>query len=304
MSSASRPDLGIATRYTTPGRLTSFGRFAGRLDDLPADPAALARVVQGLVVHEHIAHAYGVTLTDEARRTVHIRDVESLVEQILALDHRSLLEPRPPESRIAGNCRHMTVLFVAMLRAQGIPARARCGFGTYFGTGGAEDHWVCEYWHADEGRWILADAQIDERQQEMFGIDIDPLDVPRDRFLVAGQAWRQCRAGESDPERFGLAMVEEGGYWWIAGNLVRDLAALCDIEMLPWDDWGAMPAPDQPLEAFGAELVDLFDRVASLTVEPDDALPELDRVYEDERLRVPAVVHNAVLNRDEPVFRT
>jgi hypothetical protein len=31
-----------------------------------------------------------------------------------------------------GVCRHFTLLHVAMLRTQGIPARARCGFGAYF----------------------------------------------------------------------------------------------------------------------------------------------------------------------------
>jgi hypothetical protein len=35
------------------------------------------------------------------------------------------------------------VLAAAMLRAQGTPARARCGFGGYFGSGAFEDHWVC-----------------------------------------------------------------------------------------------------------------------------------------------------------------
>jgi transglutaminase-like putative cysteine protease len=32
-----------------------------------------------------------------------------------------------PERRLAGNCRHFTVLAVAMLRAQGTPARAGSG---------------------------------------------------------------------------------------------------------------------------------------------------------------------------------
>ena len=37
------------------------------------------------------------------------------------------------------------------------------------------------------------------------------------------------------------------GYWFIAGNLVRDLAALNKVELLPWDDWGAMVGPDEPI---------------------------------------------------------
>ena len=34
-----------------------------------------------------------------------------------------------PERRFVGNCRHFTVLLCAFLRARGVPARARCGFG-------------------------------------------------------------------------------------------------------------------------------------------------------------------------------
>ena len=40
----------------------------------------------------------------------------------------------------------------------------------------------------------MVDAQIDEVQQNLFNNDFDLLDVPRDRFLVAGDAWAMPRA--------------------------------------------------------------------------------------------------------------
>ena len=89
--------------------------------------------------------------------------------------------------------------------------------------------------------------------------------MPRDRFLVAGDAWRLCRDGDADPASFGLSSLNEAGYWWIAGNLLRDVAALNNMEMLPWDVWGAMPAPD---EAISDEQYALFDRLAGLTRDP------------------------------------
>jgi hypothetical protein len=61
----------------------------------------------------------------------------------------------------------------AMLRAQGTPARARCGFGGYFGSGAFEDHWVCEYWDEAAPGWKLADFQIDEVQLKLFDVDFD-----------------------------------------------------------------------------------------------------------------------------------
>jgi transglutaminase-like putative cysteine protease len=201
--------------------------------------------------------------------------------------------------RVAGNCRHFTVLMVAMLRAQGTPARARCGFGGYFVEGMFEDHWVCEYWHAGRERWVLVDAQIDERQRDMFPIDFDVTDVPRDRFLIAGEAWARCRADAADPHLFGLSLLNQAGEWWIAGNLMRDAAALGNIELLPWDVWGAMPAPDEHIDD---DRHTLFDHLATLTRTPEAAFTELLRLcQDDERLRVPPTVYNAARRRTEAV---
>jgi Transglutaminase-like superfamily len=285
--------------YTQPGVMTSAGRYAPLLAELPGDVAGLAAAAQGLLIHEFIASAYGVTLSDADRDSVHVRPAEGLLERITARDGRPLAAAREPRDRVATNCRGFTVLMVAMLRARGTPARARCGFGGYFTEGWFEDHWVCEYWHAGEQRWVLIDAQIDARQREMFSIDFDVTDVPRDRFLIAGDAWALCRSGAADPGKFGLSEIGEAGDWWIAGNLMRDAAALGNLEVLPWDCWGAMPEED---EAIGDARCALFDRLAALTQWPDRAFDELrGLVRDDDRLRVPPVVHNAVRQRDEPL---
>jgi hypothetical protein len=54
--------------YTRPAAMTSPGRYASLLRDLPGDPAALAAVLHGLVIHEHMAEGYGVTLSQADRR--------------------------------------------------------------------------------------------------------------------------------------------------------------------------------------------------------------------------------------------
>jgi hypothetical protein len=71
------------------------------------------------------------------------------------------------------------------------------------------------------------------------------------------------------------------------------------MEMLPWDVWGAMPGPERPLQPDSAAFL---DRLAALTRAPDATFAELRALYEgDGRLRVPATVRNAVLNRDEAI---
>ncbi len=89
------------------------------------------------------------------------------------------------------------------------------------------------------------------------------------------------------------------GLWYIAGNLVRDLAALNKMELLPWDVWGAQPKPNEQLND---EQLAFFDKLAALTRAPDASFAELRALYEaDERLRVPTTVFNAVLNHPETI---
>jgi hypothetical protein len=248
--------------------------------------------VQGLLMHEHVAPAYGLTLDAEQHRQAHIRPVEAMLQAIAARDPRPLSAARAPGQRQVGVCRHFTLLHIAMLRRQEIAARARCGFGGYFEKGKFLDHWVTEYWNTGEGRWVLVDAQMDERQRELFRLDFDPLDVPRDKFLVAGEAWARCRSGDADPQAFGIFDLH--GLWFIAGNVVRDLAALNNREMLPWDVWGPMTQSDDQLD------LKLLDRLAALTRDPDAHFEELQAAYAgDGNLFVPATVFNAVLNRPE-----
>ena len=279
--------------YRTPVAMSDAGRQARLFDGLPHDVGGLAQVVQGLMVHEHIAPAYGLTLSPEQHAQAHLRSVEKILETIAAQDKKPLPVARTASERVVGVCRHFTLLHVAMLRAQGVAARARCGFGAYFVERMFIDHWVTEYWNEAQKRWVLVDAQLDGRQRELFKIGFDPLDVPRDQFLVAGQAWELCRAGKAAPDSF--AILDMHGLWLIAGNVIRDVAALNNHEMLPWDVWGAMTRNDAELD------LPLFDRLAELSHAPDEHPAELQAAYEDQRIAVPGTVFNAVLNRPDPV---
>jgi hypothetical protein len=277
--------------WLEPGIMTAAGKYAGLFDGLPTGPDGVARVVQGLLIHEFWAEAYGVTLAEEDRDRVNLRHVEQVLDAIVSRDDRPLDVPRAPAGRIATNCRGFSVMAVAMLRAQGVPARARCGFGAYFTPEWFEDHWVVEY--ADGGEWKLLDAQIDELQRQQLKVGFDLTDVPRDEFVIAGDAWARVRRGEADPDRFGLTAINEAGDWWIAANLMRDAAALENLELLPWDLWGVMPEPTDAIDAA------LFDELAAATAGP--AMAEVRRLLADDRLRVPDEVFNVQHRRKEAI---
>jgi len=94
-------------------------------------------------------------------------------------------------------------------------------------------------------RWILVDAQVDDTQRGWFGIDFHTGDVPRDRFVVAGQAWASYRSGEADPVRFGLSLINEAGDWWIAASLMRDSAACATSSCCPGIAGSTGPPPSR-----------------------------------------------------------
>jgi hypothetical protein len=216
--------------FSDPGDLS-------RLDGVPTGPAELARLVRDLLVHREEASIFGFTLPEHRKNEAETRYVSAILRLVTELDDRPLTAARPPAKRFAGTCRDFALVLCSLLRSTGTPARIRCGFATYFIPGRHEDHWVTEYWDRDKG-WTLVDAQLPTPPvMDAFKISFDPLDVPRDRFLVAGDAWRACREERADPMTFGVSLIDLSGMGFVQGNVVRDLAALNKVEVLPWDGW-------------------------------------------------------------------
>jgi len=292
---------GVLDHYAKHSIFSSPGRHAAILDILPSDPAGVARVIQGLVIYEHVAEPfYGCRLAEARRAESHIRPMEMIIDGLLSLDDRPLDVARPPGKRLVGICRHFMLLAVAIFRHHGIPARGRGGFGAYFDCGKFEDHWVCEYWDADKGRWALLDAQFDEIFRRNLSISHDIHDVPRKQFLAAPDAWRRCRGGELDPDAFGIEFSKLRGLWFVAGSVVRDLAALNGCEVLPWDVWGAQPLPGAKLSA---DQLAYFDGIASMTADPDANFAAIEQRFGDDAgVRLPETVFNALRQREERAF--
>lgn len=214
-----------------------------------------------------------------------------MLRRLVELRDAPLSERRQPRERLVGCCRDVTVLFLAMARHKGISARARVGFATYFAPGWSVDHVVAEVWDAAEERWRLVDAELDAGHVDRTdGTEIDPLDVPRDRFISGPRAWLACRAGEADPERFVVApeldIPGTRGWPYLMHNLVHDLAALNLREMLLWEEWGILlnEVPMLP------DHLDLLDAVAAIAASPVSTPEELADLYERDEFRVPETV--------------
>jgi hypothetical protein len=277
--------------YASPGPMTDAREYAYLFDGLPTEIPALVEVVQGLLIHIFWAERYGLHLSQErGEREVNLRGVAQKLQRIQELDTAPLTVARPLEKKLVGNCRDFSTLLCAMLRYQGIPARARCGFGTYFLDERYPyvDHWVCEYWKADEGRWVMVDAQLDALQRQVLGIQFDPLDMPPGQFVTGGQGWQMCRTSQADPAKFGI--FEWYGLWFVRGDLMRDFLALNKVEILPWDGgWGYLEHAKELEAEMPEHLVAVMDRIAALTLAGDEAFAEIRATYEgDSGFHVPA----------------
>jgi hypothetical protein len=225
--------------YLTQSAYSDPGERA-RLASLPRDPRDLALLVRHLLLHRQETGRFGCALPESRYRAeAEARYIADILDVVEHLNGDPLTTPRPPLDRFAGTCRDFALLLCALLRHTGTPARVRCGYATYFAPGFYDDHWITEYAHPERG-WVLTDPQLvpDPRIEEPYEPDFDPLDVPRDRFLLAGEGWRRYRAGLADPSTFGVSVLGLTGVWMVRANVVRDLAALNRAEVLPWDAWG------------------------------------------------------------------
>jgi hypothetical protein len=263
--------------YAAPGEMTALGGLgAGTPETVPE----LCAMVQGLILHPFWTERYGVAdspdrvteLQLERESELQLRPAAAILRKALELDPAPLTEARPPQWRVLGNCRDFSTVTTALLRSHGVPARARCGFGTYFASNLYIDHWIVEWW--DGNRWVRTDPQLDALQCSFIKPDFDVLDVPHDRFIDGGDAWQLYRNGEARADQFGV--LDMFGVHFVRGNLTRDLASLNKVELLAWEAWDAEATLDEST----------LDDIAKIVVSDD--FERVRELYEtDERVRVP-----------------
>jgi len=273
------PSSDLLSFYSSHSVMTDPRDQAGLLEGLPTEIPALCRVVQGLLIHPFEADLYDVELTRVQRKEVNIRPVSEMLRLIHSLDNRPLTQPRPANERVVGNCRDHAVLFCALLRQQGRPARVRVGFAAYLTPKIICDHWITELWDADARRWKLVDPQFDDAQRRKHDVTFDTTDIPAGFFYTAAQAWAQCRAGKAKSGTFGFNRKLRG-WGYLRSSLVKDLAALNKVEVLPWDQWWDLTTKSE--DRLTPEEKGLLDRIAGAINQIVDRFDEVRTLYEDD----------------------
>lgn len=251
------------TDYLSHGPLSDPGAHGAALPPFPAAAAALARTIQGLLMHDAALALYELDAADFARFSRQTLSVEARLDQFCAADGALDLSARSPSGRMIGTCRDYALLLTGLLRHQGVAARVRCGFAAYFTAGRFDDHWICEVW--DGAHWRRVDAQLDERHLAHYAISFDPCDLPEGQFLTAGEAWQAMRAGQHEAYLFNAGAANSGA-WLMAVNLARDYLALSKQETSQWDRWREASAQARVLSE---ERLAWADRLADGSVDGD-----------------------------------
>lgn len=248
--------------------------------DFPKDIKDISTIIQGLLVHPGILNLYGL---DNLIDGTSIKTVGDVIDKIKKVNSKSLLENRNPDERVVAICKHFSMFMCSVLREQGIPARTRCGFATYFVKGFYEDHWICEYWNEKENKWNIVDAQINDIQMLGLNLKRDKIDftnLKKGEFFPAGILWKLYRLGLLDGNLCGYSLDEgKVGEYYIRGNMLRDFFALSKIEY-NYSETNKLMGREYSLKE--EELL-ILDKIADLTASVDSKFDELRDFYEENK---------------------
>ena len=286
---------GMLAYYRTHSPFTEPGKYAHLFHDLPQTPEEIIKVVQNILLHRMVVDHYHVTLSPDQRKEQRLRTVAQRLERFTQVNDQPLTQPWEPKDRQVGVCRDFALMYVSMLREKGIPARMRVGFAEYLDPlePYKVDHWITEYWHEKEDRWVLADPQMDVIQQDLFHVACDTSDLIRDvDFYIAASAWQHVRNGKISSAHFRFN-GEWKGLPCIRGNLLHDFQSLNHYELGVFDYWDDLSRKKESnLTADDRKLLDEIANACLTTVETDhnafteyfDSLPRTAQILGQLRL--------------------
>ena len=279
----------ILEHYRETGPFTFAGAYGEYFRTLPEDVPTLGKLICGQVIHRvtlregntnaNASLLYG----DMGRYPWHRMRCEddifltapAMAAELFRLDRRGFIPGRQVEHKLVVTCRYVSVLMSAILKAKGIPARSRAGFAPYFHEGVSMDHWINQYYHRGEGRWITFDA---DGFYEEGGMPLSQYDMPPGSFDWVAEAYLAVRRGETDGKRYlyadGLGTC---GLPALVRYLVYDFHALMNHELA----YTFLPAYlDGRLDSLTEEELRELDALAMLLQSPDENFQALCALWQ------------------------
>ena len=206
----------------------------------------------------------------------------AMFNEIFRRDSKGFYIGRPAENRLILTCRYVSVLTSAILKANGIPCRCRAGWAKYLRETDVVDHWVNEYYDKKQKRFVMIDMDdlydINFLGFELYkknGITYQYLDIPKEQFYTASDAWLNFRKDKNFINNF-----TEGSFKVTANNIIKylflDFYALNNFEL----NYTFKPlAYNKPFNELTNEELHELDCLAMLLKNPDENFEKLNRLY-------------------------
>ncbi len=290
--------------YKQTSMFTNYGKYQAELIDLWINQAGqnlgkLSPLVQSVAVHRMIVQqvldgkdmtAYGDFSYIDFKTPMSEDDIlltaPAMLAEIFRRDERGFYIGRSTESRINVTCRYVAVLVCAILKANGIPCRARAGWAHYFDASAkGTDHWVNEYWNGE--RWVMFDMDdlfnsgYSLYQKNGIAEHFADFDTKRhDLFTTGAEMWLKYR---ENPDV--LAGMQYGGVQAQPITLVEylffDLFSLMNYEVSYTFTPVAYSGRIYDFWNFSHEKLASLDELARLLVEPDRNFGLIRQAYEN-----------------------
>lgn len=267
------------------------GAYRDQLQMLPDDIRELGLLVRKNLIHRTTLAA-GNTGTNQDLRFGDMtlmpwyrqpeddifQTAAAMLAELYRRDARGIVADRKVEDKLVLTCRYTAILTACIIKCKGIPARVRAGHADYFeeGTNTSSDHWITQYWHAQEHRWVTIDVDGSLSLVKNF----DPYDIPDGVFDFPGPAWIAVRTGKVDPLRFWNAKPERGPLV-LLWSLFYDFHCLMNHE-IPYVH-GPKWAGSYHFANLSPKQLGQIDHLAQLLCEPDQNFDELKQLWESTR---------------------
>lgn len=279
--------------YKNTSLYTDLGLYTDFAKNLPDDIEILCSLLRNQIIHpfdlkdeeeRNNPHSFYGDMTKISRTSlIYENDLfptaVAMIAELLRRESNFTVE-RKVENKIHVCCRETSILLIAILKAKNIPARARCGFTHAVSEiAGAGDHWIVEYYNETCKRWVLVDPTMcyDQETLDYFEIDYSLINIPRNKFIFAADAYLGLRKGKyktkdiysfPDPKRFGIkAAINE---------LFYDFHSLMNNEILFCQSPKYLK--DNNYELTDDEYIEL-DELAKLMLDPDKNFNKLLEIW-------------------------
>lgn len=206
--------------------------------------------------------------------------VSAMLTELYRRDDKGFINNREPRDKLVLTCRFVAIMMASILKSKGIPCRVRSGNAPYFDMWElgdvSTDHWINQYWHEKEKRWITIDVDGSLSLNDNF----DPYDMPDGKFDFPADAWLNVRAGKVDAQHFFNAKPERG-LIVVLWSLFYDFHCLMGDEII-YIHQPIFGRYEKFEKLTDAEL-EKIDNLAKIMRKPDDNFNELVRVWETEK---------------------